>query len=104
MVPDVSGAINGNRAAEQAGGERGENPGSPTFVRGGDADTLPMMCWSGQATTNPPGVPLSNQQHFQCEAGQEAGEGSEGDMLVAIRKGVKLKRTLTNDRSAPRIA
>uniref|UniRef100_A0A674NG53 MTSS I-BAR domain containing 1 n=1 Tax=Takifugu rubripes TaxID=31033 RepID=A0A674NG53_TAKRU len=78
VVPDLSGGINGE----------------------GDADTLPMMSWSGQATTNPPGVPLSNQQHFQSEAG----ERSEGDMLVAIRKGVKLKRTLTNDRSAPRIA
>lgn len=100
MVPDVSGAINGGRAAERVGGERGQNPESPTFGREGDADTLPMMSWSGQATTNPPGVPLSNQQHFQSEAG----ERSEGDMLVAIRKGVKLKRTLTNDRSAPRIA
>uniref|UniRef100_A0A674N4M0 MTSS I-BAR domain containing 1 n=1 Tax=Takifugu rubripes TaxID=31033 RepID=A0A674N4M0_TAKRU len=100
VVPDLSGGINGGRAAEQAGGERGRNPESPTFVREGDADTLPMMSWSGQATTNPPGVPLSNQQHFQSEAG----ERSEGDMLVAIRKGVKLKRTLTNDRSAPRIA
>eukprot|EP00066_Takifugu_rubripes_P014518 XP_011603784.1 PREDICTED: metastasis suppressor protein 1 isoform X6 [Takifugu rubripes] len=100
VVPDLSGGINGGRAAEQAGGERGQNPESPTFVREGDADTLPMMSWSGQATTNPPGVPLSNQQHFQSEAG----ERSEGDMLVAIRKGVKLKRTLTNDRSAPRIA
>lgn len=104
VVPDMSGAINGSRAAEQVGGERGENPGSPTFGRGRDADTLPMMSWSGQATTNPPGLPLSNQQHFQSDAGQEVGEGSEGDMLVAIRKGVKLKRTLTNDRSAPRIA
>lgn len=104
VVPDVSGAMNGSRAADQVGEERGENPESPTFVRGRDADTLPMMSWSGQATTNPPGLPLSNQPHFQSEAGQEAGEGSEGDMLVAIRKGVKLKRTLTNDRSAPRIA
>lgn len=100
VVPDVSGAINNGRAAEQVGGDRGQNPESPTFVREGNADTLPMMSWSGQATTNPPGVPLSNQQHFQSEAG----ERSEGDMLVAIRKGVKLKRTLTNDRSAPRIA
>uniref|UniRef100_H3CW65 MTSS I-BAR domain containing 1 n=1 Tax=Tetraodon nigroviridis TaxID=99883 RepID=H3CW65_TETNG len=104
VVPEASGAVNGSRAAEQVGGERGENPGSPTFVRGRDAEALPMMSWSGQASTNPPGLPLSNQQHFQSPAGQEAGEGSEGDMLVAIRKGVKLKRTLTNDRSAPRIA
>lgn len=25
------------------------------------------------------------------------------DMLVAIRRGVRLRRTITNDRSAPRI-
>lgn len=109
MVPDMSGAVNGSRVVEQMGGG-GECPESPTFVRAGGADTLPAMTWSGQATTNPPNLPLSNQQHFQSEAGQEggggeiAGEGAEGNMLLAIRKGVKLKRTLTNDRSAPRIA
>uniref|UniRef100_A0A665SWW0 Protein MTSS 1-like n=1 Tax=Echeneis naucrates TaxID=173247 RepID=A0A665SWW0_ECHNA len=70
-VPDVSGTFNGSR---------------------NDAGTLPVMSWSGQATTNPPTIPLT-QQHLQ-----------NGNMLVAIRKGVKLKRTLTNDRSAPRIA
>uniref|UniRef100_A0A672FM82 MTSS I-BAR domain containing 1 n=1 Tax=Salarias fasciatus TaxID=181472 RepID=A0A672FM82_SALFA len=43
-------------------------------------------------------------QHLQGETEEEAGEQGEGNMLVAIRKGVKLKRTLTNDRSAPRIA
>ncbi|XP_046875369.1 protein MTSS 1-like isoform X2 [Hypomesus transpacificus] len=39
------------------------------------------------------------------ELGGEAGEaGGEGeDMLVAIRRGVRLKKTTTNDRSAPRI-
>ncbi len=89
------------------GGE--ESPDSPTFAGGGDAGTLAMASWSGQATTNPPTVPLPNQQHLQGEIGldggaEEASEGGEGNMLVAIRKGVKLKRTLTNDRSAPRIA
>ncbi|XP_041797610.1 protein MTSS 1-like isoform X7 [Chelmon rostratus] len=109
-VPDMSGAINGSRSAEEMGGGAGEeSPDSPTFAGGGDAGTLPMVSWSGQATTNPPTVPLPNQQHLQSEIGQEGGgdetgEGGEGNMLVAIRKGVKLKRTLTNDRSAPRIA
>ncbi len=113
-VPDMSGAVNGSRNAEEMGGGGGggggeESPDSPTFAGGGDAGTLPVMSWSGQATTNPPTVPLPNQQHLQSEIGQElggeeAGEGLEGNMLVAIRKGVKLKRTLTNDRSAPRIA
>lgn len=70
---------------------------------------LPMMSWSGQATTNPPTVlPI-----YQSESGPQQGGGGDeeetgdfggGNMLVAIRKGVKLKRTLTNDRSAPRIA
>lgn len=111
-VPDMSGAVNGSRAAEEMGvGE--ESPDSPTFAGGNDAGTLPVMSWSGQATTNPPAVPLPNQQtqlqlHSEIRqegggSGEEVGEGGEGNMLVAIRKGVKLKRTLTNDRSAPRI-
>uniref|UniRef100_A0A8C2X8X6 MTSS I-BAR domain containing 1 n=1 Tax=Cyclopterus lumpus TaxID=8103 RepID=A0A8C2X8X6_CYCLU len=86
-VPNMCGAVNGRRE---------------------DAGTLPVMSWSGQATTNPPTVLLPNQQHLHSEmgqegAGEEAGEELEGNMLLAIRKGVKLKRTLTNDRSAPRI-
>ncbi|XP_071324759.1 protein MTSS 1-like isoform X4 [Trachinotus anak] len=114
-VPDMSGAVNGNRSAEEmgGGGEGGEeSPDSPTFAGVEDAGTLPVMSWSGQASTNPPTVPLPNQltqQYLHSETGlegggDEAGEGGEGNMLVAIRKGVKLKRTLTNDRSAPRIA
>uniref|UniRef100_A0A7N8WKD1 Protein MTSS 1-like n=1 Tax=Mastacembelus armatus TaxID=205130 RepID=A0A7N8WKD1_9TELE len=101
-VPDMSGAVNG----------REESQDFPTFAGGEDAGTLPMVSWSGQATTNPPTVPLLHQltqQHFHSElrqegGGEEAGEGGDGNMLTAIRKGVKLKRTLTNDRSAPRIA
>lgn len=75
-----------------------------------DAGSLSVESWSGQATTNPPTVPLShqlNQPYVQSEVGQggeDVGDAGEGNMLVAIRKGVKLKRTLTNDRSAPRIA
>ncbi|XP_078028027.1 protein MTSS 1-like isoform X9 [Epinephelus lanceolatus] len=110
-VPDMSAAVNGSRSAEEMGGGRGEeSPDSPTFAGGEDTGTLPVMSWSGQATTNPPTVPLPNQQqqYPHSETGQEGGgdegEELEGNMLVAIRKGVKLKRTLTNDRSAPRIA
>ncbi|XP_060937567.1 protein MTSS 1-like isoform X3 [Limanda limanda] len=106
-VPDMSAAVNGNMNAEERRGG-GEIPYSPTFPGGEDVDTLPVMSWSGQATTNPPTVPLPNQltqQHLQSETGgEEPREGGQGNMLVAIREGVKLKRTLTNDRSSPRIA
>ncbi|XP_053182310.1 protein MTSS 1-like isoform X3 [Scomber japonicus] len=107
-VPDMSGAVNGSRSAEEMRGGGEESPDSPTLAGGEDAGALPVMSWSGQATTNPPTIPSPNQltqQHLQSEMGEdEAGEGGDGNMLVAIRKGVKLKRTLTNDRSAPRIA
>lgn len=109
-VPDMPGAVNGNRSVEEmGGGGGGESPDFTTFAGGEDAGMLPVMSWSGQATTNPPTVPLPNQQHLQSEVGSEgggdeAGDQEDGNMLVAIRRGVKLKRTLTNDRSAPRIA
>lgn len=118
-VPDMSGLVNGSRTAEEMGGGRGgeESPDSPTFAGGEDSSTLPVACWSGQASTNPPTVGLPHQltqQPLQSEGEQEEGGGddigegvegqTEGNMLVAIRRGVKLKRTLTNDRSAPRIA
>ncbi|XP_030013461.1 protein MTSS 1-like isoform X8 [Sphaeramia orbicularis] len=110
-VPDMSGTINGSRSAEEVegGGGGGESPDSPTYSGVEEASPLPVVSWSGQATTNPPIVTQANQLSQQQEGGaEEVGEGlegeSEGNMLVAIRKGVKLKRTLTNDRSAPRIA
>ncbi|KAK6327174.1 hypothetical protein J4Q44_G00028190 [Coregonus suidteri] len=62
----------------------------------------------GQATTNPPLAP--HQPVFQCqgEGGSledgEVMDGQGGNMLLAIQRGVKLKRTNTNDRSAPRFA
>lgn len=107
-VPDMPGAVNGNRGEEMGGRE--ESPSSPTFGGEEDPGTLPMASWSGQATTNPPNLPnYVSQQHLQSEmrqegGGNDSGEQEEGDMLIAIRKGVKLKRTFTNDRSAPRIA
>uniref|UniRef100_A0A3B4FQQ9 Metastasis suppressor protein 1-like n=1 Tax=Pundamilia nyererei TaxID=303518 RepID=A0A3B4FQQ9_9CICH len=107
-VPDMPGAVNGNRGEEMVGRE--ESPSSLTFTGEEDPGTLPMASWSGQATTNPPNLPnYVSQQHLQSEmrqegGGDDSGEQEEGDMLMAIRKGVKLKRTFTNDRSAPRIA
>ncbi|KAM9310107.1 protein MTSS 1-like [Pholidichthys leucotaenia] len=106
-VLNMSGAVNGSITVEEIGGGH-ESPDSPTFTGGEDPGTLPVASWSGQATTNPPTVLNQlTQQCLQYDIGQgeeESGEPGEGNMLVAIRKGVKLKRTLTNDRSAPRIA
>ncbi|XP_021164364.2 protein MTSS 1 isoform X4 [Fundulus heteroclitus] len=103
-VPDVSGTVNGSRSPEVSGGGE-ESSHSPTFVRADEANALPAASWSGQASTNPPPVALPDQLLQQHQGGgEEAGEPDEGNMLLAIRKGVKLKRTLTNDRSAPRIA
>ncbi|KAM4633133.1 protein MTSS 1-like isoform 2-T2 [Polymixia lowei] len=112
-VPDLPGGINGSRSGEESGGGE-ESPDSPTLGGGEEAGVLPVASWSGQASTNPPTVGLLYQQSYQSDGGQQEGGGEEGgegvegqgegNMLNAIRKGVKLKRTLTNDRSAPRIA
>ncbi|XP_017320239.1 protein MTSS 1 isoform X3 [Ictalurus punctatus] len=65
---------------------------------GDDAEpepVLPVQSWSGQASINPP-------LHATYEEHEDAVE--EGDtMLQSIRRGVRLKKTSTNDRSAPRI-
>ncbi|XP_053501146.1 protein MTSS 1-like isoform X8 [Ictalurus furcatus] len=56
---------------------------------------LPVQSWSGQASTNPP-LHATYEEH--------EGVVEEGDtMLQSIRRGVRLKKTSTNDRSAPRI-
>ncbi|XP_023141789.2 protein MTSS 1-like isoform X5 [Amphiprion ocellaris] len=101
-VPDMPGTVNGSRGSEEMGAE---SPDSPTFAGSEDVGSLPVVSWSGQASTNPPTAANQlPQQQLQSDAGEEAAEQEGGNMLVAIRKGVKLKRTLTNDRSAPRIA
>lgn len=103
-VPDASGTVNGSRSPEDIGGGE-ESFHSPTFGRPKEAGAPPLTSWSGQASANPPTVPQPNQLVQQQQGdGEEADQQDEGNMLVAIRKGVKLKRTLTNDRSAPRIA
>lgn len=105
-VPDMPATVNGNRSTEEIQRGRGdESPDSPMFAED-EAHLLPMVSWSGQASTNPPTATMASQG----QGGLEEGGGAlteaqaEGNMLDAIRKGVKLKRTLTNDRSAPRIA
>uniref|UniRef100_A0A1A8J1T4 Metastasis suppressor 1 n=1 Tax=Nothobranchius kuhntae TaxID=321403 RepID=A0A1A8J1T4_NOTKU len=94
-VPDAPGALNGSRSAEEMEGGEEEL----LFAGQENVGVLPVISWSGQASTNPPALPPSSQGGRE-EIGEQEGE----NMLVAIRKGVKLKRTLTNDRSAPRIA
>ncbi|XP_048101325.1 LOW QUALITY PROTEIN: protein MTSS 1-like [Alosa alosa] len=89
--------------------EEDEDPPSPESPASGEGEQLgllPVSSWSGQASTNPP-VPVA-----------QTGKGSDGlldgmdpadpqgdTMLLAIQRGVKLKKTpMTSDRSAPRIA
>ncbi|KAG7247485.1 hypothetical protein CRUP_009307, partial [Coryphaenoides rupestris] len=48
--------------------------------------------------------PGATQEEWGGEEEVEVEVEQGGSMLAAIRKGVRLKRTLTNDRSAPRIA
>ncbi|CAL8261103.1 unnamed protein product [Boreogadus saida] len=101
-------------AAAQASRERAEESSLSPPGRGREG--LPVACWSGQAATNPPSyVSLGSpppggrpgegaREEWDGEELMEGGAEEGGSMLAAIRKGVKLKRTPTDDRSAPRMA
>uniref|UniRef100_A0A674D568 MTSS I-BAR domain containing 1 n=1 Tax=Salmo trutta TaxID=8032 RepID=A0A674D568_SALTR len=82
--------------------EEAQSPESPAQGEEGELGVLPLAFWSGQATTNPPLAP--HQPGVQCQGeGGSLEDGQGGNMLLVIQRGVKLKRTNTNDRSAPRI-
>ncbi|KAJ8334477.1 hypothetical protein SKAU_G00401160 [Synaphobranchus kaupii] len=84
--------------------EEGEEPPSPECLKPGE----PVAIWSGQASTNPPLAPPqpvgAEEDDEPLLEGPDSLEAQGEDMLLTIRRGVRLKRTLTNDRSAPRIA
>lgn len=81
------------------------SPESPASGEGEQLGILPVSSWSGQASTNPPVmVGQTGKAHEMMLDGIDSSDPQSDTMLLAIRRGVKLKKTLTNDRSAPRIA
>ncbi|XP_042321717.1 protein MTSS 1 isoform X1 [Sceloporus undulatus] len=128
-VPDIPGGL----PSLPAGTEESPEP-SPEAGSGSQGAVGTSSSWSNQASVNPPAVaqkPSAIEELRQTTTeseGEESERGSPGltappcqpapqlgvqnaseapqgeDMLNAIRRGVKLKKTTTNDRSAPRIS
>ncbi|XP_029587692.1 protein MTSS 1 isoform X6 [Salmo trutta] len=87
------------------------SPQSPLSSAADNGLVSPKATWDTQAPSDPPTSPpqsgsrLSEWDREALPEVQEEEPGcSEGeDVLLAIRRGVKLKKTASNDRSAPRI-
>ncbi|XP_070333135.1 protein MTSS 1 isoform X8 [Odocoileus virginianus] len=131
-VPDLPGVLPAPPDGPEERGEH--SPESPSVGEGPQGGTsVPASMWSGQASVNPPlpgPKPSIPEEHRQAIPESEAedqdppsataspGQVPESDpadlsprdvpqgedMLNAIRRGVKLKKTTTNDRSAPRFS
>ncbi|XP_053100826.1 protein MTSS 1 isoform X3 [Hemicordylus capensis] len=129
-VPDIP----GGGLPSVPGGAEESTEQSPEAGGGHQGASGASSSWSGQASVNPPPgsqKPSTIEEQRQaaaesegeeserespsitappCQAvpqseDQSPGESPQGeDMLNAIRRGVKLKKTTTNDRSAPRIS
>nr|XP_029519252.1 protein MTSS 1-like isoform X3 [Oncorhynchus nerka] len=89
----------------------GGGPLSPLSSAGDNSLVSPKAPWDAQASSDPPTPPPqpgSRLSEWDREAlpevqEEEPGCGEGEDVLLAIRRGVKLKKTMSNDRSAPRI-
>ncbi|XP_068789349.1 protein MTSS 1 isoform X14 [Struthio camelus] len=132
-VPDIPGGLPGALAGtEECAEQSPESPAAGEGGQG--VASMPSSSWSGQASVNPPpsSQKLSAAEEQRQAVAESEGEESERDgvstlapagqpelepgelspsdvpqgedMLNAIRRGVKLKKTTTNDRSAPRIS
>ncbi|XP_069813220.1 protein MTSS 1 isoform X3 [Dendropsophus ebraccatus] len=129
-VPDMPGGFPTSTSEE--GSE--QSPDSPSLMEAAVlSGEIPTSLWSGQASINPPvpgpqGMIMEEQRQGRSEMDEDdddqdgsipdapiqanpgatdstLSEAPQGeDMLIAIRRGVKLKRTTTNDRSAPRLS